>query len=438
MSVELPAPRGQKMNFLGFPDWQIVDVTEDAARFFVRAVYVPPRTSSCLRCDSPDRARRYGVRARRFVDAPVRGKTVAGVLSVQRYRCSQCGLTFLDRAVELKKNSRLTERLVSYIERQSVGKNFLTVARETGVSENTVREIFTRFVERAGKRSIHETPAVLGIDDVYIGGVSRCILTDIERKKVINLLPKRDMSTIYGCLIQMGNKKNVKVVTMDMCRPFFETVKSVFLEAEVVIDTFHIQRMANQAVNTFLKELRVGLNSAQRRAYLHDRFILLKRSFNLTAQEKHTLLKWKKKLPPLAELYDLKEQFLGIWRFKERAKAETAYDYWEESIPFEIRFAFQDIITAFENWHHEIFNYFDFRVTNAFTESANNLIKNIEKQGRGYTFEVIRAKILYKHLGDIPVCSEELTDKIVSERIETSRIKRLQIIREWNDKFKDL
>ena len=33
--------------------------------------------------------------------------------------------------------------------------------------------------------------------------------------------------------------------------------------------------------------------------------------------------------------------------------------------------------------------------TNAATESMNNLIKSIEKAGRGYTFDVIRAKILY-------------------------------------------
>lgn len=47
------------------------------------------------------------------------------------------------------------------------------------------------------------------------------------------------------------------------------------------------------------------------------------------------------------------------------------------------------------NWHSEIFNYFDYPYTNAITESINNLIKSIEKAGRGYTFDVIRAKILY-------------------------------------------
>lgn len=42
----------------------------------------------------------------------------------------------------------------------------------------------------------------------------------------------------------------------------------------------------------------------------------------------------------------------------------------------------------------DILAYFDYRYTNAFTESANNIIKTIEKQGHGYSFEVLRAMCL--------------------------------------------
>jgi hypothetical protein len=34
--------------------------------------------------------------------------------------------------------------------------------------------------------------------------------------------------------------------------------------------------------------------------------------------------------------------------------------------------------------------YFDSRFTNAFSESANNIIKDIEKQGKGYSFDTLR------------------------------------------------
>lgn len=39
--------------------------------------------------------------------------------------------------------------------------------------------------------------------------------------------------------------------------------------------------------------------------------------------------------------------------------------------------------------------YFDHRITNAFTESLNSLIRVMNRLGRGYSFEALRAKILF-------------------------------------------
>ena len=50
-----------------------------------------------------------------------------------------------------------------------------------------------------------------------------------------------------------------------------------------------------------------------------------------------------------------------------------------------------------DNWHTEIFNYFDNRYTNAITESLNRVSKEISAIGRGYNFKVLRAKILYRN-----------------------------------------
>jgi hypothetical protein len=47
------------------------------------------------------------------------------------------------------------------------------------------------------------------------------------------------------------------------------------------------------------------------------------------------------------------------------------------------------------NWRPEIFAYFDHKATNAYTESLNGLVKHTNRMGRGYSFEVIRARILF-------------------------------------------
>jgi hypothetical protein len=56
---------------------------------------------------------------------------------------------------------------------------------------------------------------------------------------------------------------------------------------------------------------------------------------------------------------------------------------------------FKDLLTAMGNWRFEIFAYFDHRIINAHTEAMNGIAKLTNQIGRGYSFEVIRAKMIY-------------------------------------------
>lgn len=61
----------------------------------------------------------------------------------------------------------------------------------------------------------------------------------------------------------------------------------------------------------------------------------------------------------------------------------------------EVANAFADLIHAWENREPLILAYFDHPVTNAYTESLNNLIRVMNPLGRGYSFEALWAKILF-------------------------------------------
>ena len=75
--------------------------------------------------------------------------------------------------------------------------------------------------------------------------------------------------------------------------------------------------------------------------------------------------------------------------------ALTRYEAWSKSVPPEIRPHFEDLIRAFTNWQPWILNYFDHKVTTAYTESLNSLIGVMDRLDRGYSFEALRAKILF-------------------------------------------
>ncbi len=61
----------------------------------------------------------------------------------------------------------------------------------------------------------------------------------------------------------------------------------------------------------------------------------------------------------------------------------------------EIASAYADLICTFENWQPYILNYFQHPITNTYTDSINNLIRVMNRLGRGYSFEALRAKILF-------------------------------------------
>jgi hypothetical protein len=71
------------------------------------------------------------------------------------------------------------------------------------------------------------------------------------------------------------------------------------------------------------------------------------------------------------------------------------YDTWKACLDPVTAAAFFELIRAVDNWRPEVFNYFEHRITNAFTESLNGLVRVANRMGRGYSFEAIRAKMLF-------------------------------------------
>lgn len=172
-------------------------------------------------------------------------------------------------------------------------------------------------------------------------------------------------------------------------------MREILPQARIVIDKFHVVRMANECLEKVRKEIRGSLSDKQRRGLMHDRFILLKREANLQGLERLTLESWTKNYPALGAAYRAKEDFFAIYDAMTVQEAQSLYEAWENNLTPEIKDAFYPLTRAVNNWMPEIMAHFDHPVTNAYTESLNNLIRVMNRLGRGYSFEALRAKILF-------------------------------------------
>jgi transposase len=290
----------------------------------------------------------------------------------------------------------ITRRLIKWIEKTSLKKPFTSVAEDIGVNEKTVRNIFQYYVARLEQKQAIKTPKWLGIDEVHLLRNYRCVITDVENKTVIDLLRNRNQDTVIRNLSQFPNREHIKYVAMDMWNPYRRAVHTVIPGATIIIDKFHVVKMANEALEKIRKANRENITAKERRQLKKDRYVLLTRKSELNDFDDQLKLQiWMDNSPLLGKGYELKEKFFDIYKAKSVDEAYNLYQSWITEIPKELIPYFEPLIKAMTNWEAEIFNYFDTPTTNAYTESLNNLIKVTNKIGRGYSFEALRAKILF-------------------------------------------
>jgi transposase len=214
-------------------------------------------------------------------------------------------------------------------------------------------------------------------------------------------------------------------------------VRATLSQARIVVDRFHIQRMANDALEKLRKRIRKDLPARQRLKLKDVRFLLLKRQHDLKGTDMARALEWFRQFPQLGEAHALKEGFLSIWDQKSRPDAETACAKWLDNIPSELTATFKDLTTAVHNWHDEIFAYFEQPITNAYTESVNRLAKDMNRMGRGYSFEVIRARMLYNEkarkdgavVETVQVDDDQASTNFEFQRMTMASIRKKQVRR---------
>jgi transposase len=192
---------------------------------------------------------------------------------------------------------------------QSVKRVFAAIAEEAGLDEKTVRTIFQEYVTRLEAETRFETPRWLGIDEIHVIRRPRCVLTNVETRTIIDLLPDRSKASVAQRLFTLHNKATIRYAAMDMWTPYRDAVRAVLPKATIVVDKFHVVRMANYGVEQVRKSLRESISPKERRGLMHDRFILLKRGRDLDASSRLLLQNWIGLHPELGVAYRLKEGF---------------------------------------------------------------------------------------------------------------------------------
>lgn len=198
-------------------------------------------------------------------DLPWRGVRVTLEIRARRFFCDEPSCEraiFCERLPEVaaraRKTGRLEEALLA-IAFELGGEAGARLARELGLSVSP--DVLLYRVRRAASGSGNERVRVLGVDDFAFrkGNAYGTILVDLERRKVVDLLPECSRESLVAWL---GRHAGVEVATRDRSRVYREAVAKGAPGAVQVADRWHLLHGLTLALEEFLLLKRPALRNA--------------------------------------------------------------------------------------------------------------------------------------------------------------------------------
>lgn len=385
-------------DILDLPGWTVLAKRLDGTEYELEAEYAVQPTV-CPKCGSLGKPYKHGTKNTTYRDSPIRGKTTRILARVQRYRCRDCGETFLQPLAGVLANRLMTERCAEFIGEQCLVDTFVRIAQNVGCDEKTVRTLAGECIAKLMETHKPALPTWLGIDETTIDGCLLLVLTDIKNRRPVDMLLDDSMGGLQMWLHRFKDRSHVEVVTTDMHRAYRTVVKALLPGVPVVVDKFHVVRMANTALDDVRTRLAKANPKPVGRAWMRRKALLRMRYKNLDEKGRFNLQMWLDNEPEFAVAYRLKEAFYDIYDAPTKDDARRMLEEWRASVPPLMRNTpkkeFKPLWTATKNWAEDILSYWDFPVTNAYTEAVNGVAKVINRAGRGYSFEVLRARWLF-------------------------------------------
>ena len=256
----------------------------------------------------------------------------------------------------------------------------------------------------------------LSIDETSLSnGDLYTVITNKEKngKKgtLIAMIEGTNADKVISVLEQIPEEKRQKVieVTMDMASSMHKIVRSCFSKASRVIDRFHVQKLAYDA----MQEMRIGhrwnaindendqileaklthqqyvpirfSNGDTRKQLLaRSRYLLFKSAEKWTDSQKIRARILFEQYPDIHKAYSLTHALRLIFsKTHEKGIAYTKLAKWFNDVSDSEFKSFNTISAAIYTHYPEILNFFDNRSTNASAESFNSKIKAFRTTFRG-------------------------------------------------------
>jgi len=309
----------------------------------------------------------------------------------------------------LADNPFYTKRFSFWVGRRCRVSTIRDVTRETHLDWKTVKALEKQYMEVQLRRAGTPGPQIIGIDEISVrkGHTYRIIVSDLVRQRPIWFggtdRSEASMNLFFEWLGEKKSRK-IRLVVMDMWKPFRNACASHVHGAAVLYDKFHALRHLGEAMDKVRRSEYARLKGEDRKFIKGQRYTLLSHRENLSMDGKkalRTLLKANKRLQTA---YLLKESFGQLWEYRSEAWARKFFDNWCASLKGQKLEPFEKFAKMIDRHWEGIAAYClpENKVSLGFVEGLNNKIRVIQRRSYGLRDEeYLRLKILTSMLPEI-------------------------------------
>ena len=309
----------------------------------------------------------------------------------------------------LSDNPFYTKRFAFFVGRRCRVMTIQDVAKEVHLDWHTIKELEKQYMGEQLRRTGTPAPQVIGIDEISIkkGHSYRIVVSDLIRRRPIWFGGKdRSEESMDGFYQWLGEKKanKIRLVVMDMWKPFRKSARRNIPQAAILFDKFHILRHLGEALDTIRKQEYRRLSEKDRRFIKGQKYTLLSHRENLSQDGRKNLRLLLAANARLNTAYLLKESFGQLWDYHSEGWARKFFENWKASLKWQRLKPYVEFAEMIERHWDGIaaYCYPENKVALGFVEGLNNKIRVIQRRAYGLRDEeYLRLKVLTCMLKEI-------------------------------------
>ena len=334
------------------------------------------------------------------------------ILDKQRFFCKHCKSTFtattsvVDFHKQISNDTNLNIKLE--LMQKSSEKD---IAKRNNVSSNHVNRILNKISEDKLVKNNGTLPEKFGIDEFNAtkDTISKMafIIVNQDNKNIFDINISRLSKDIEKYFKRYSKQKRdkVKFITMDLYKPYYKLMSSLFKNAILIPDRFHIIIQVRNALDNTRTRLCNKSNPNYKKLKKYWKLILKKES-DLDDKKKKYNKHFKKEMTQKdivtylintnKKLYNDYQIYQGIDKAINDRNKENYLNIVHNNLNNKnISKKMKKALKTFNNMEKYIINSFDYEYSNGIVEGTNNVIKQIKHTACGYKkFNHLKARVM--------------------------------------------